>query len=213
MIKLMALMPKRADVSREDFQRYYESNHAPLALGHIEQLKFRKYVRNHIIGPAAGQSGFDCIAEFWYRTAEEAAGAGEFVASGGGEALREDERRFLDQPRIRAFAVKEYLLAGPPREVDGTRVNKTCLLLSVAGALDAEALVLGLRNALEGARARWVLDIPQNPPALPFDGLLTGWCPEAPAGLIRRLSGFIEGSELLRVEALETPPRELYTAA
>ena len=59
-LKALALMPRRPDLTREQFRRYYESRHTPLALRY---LRFRKYVRNHLLD--APDIGFDCVSEFW----------------------------------------------------------------------------------------------------------------------------------------------------
>jgi hypothetical protein len=133
--KALALMPRRPDLTREQFRRYYESRHTPLALRYF---RFRKYVRNHLLN--APDIGFDCVSEFW-PTRMDATFA--LMQTKVGERMREDERQFADHPRIVSGRCVETRLAGAPRPDDETGVIKLALLLRTS--LDAATLVGSLR--------------------------------------------------------------------
>jgi hypothetical protein len=46
MSKNIALLSRRAELTRAQFRDYYETRHAPLAIGYFP---FTRYVRNHLL--------------------------------------------------------------------------------------------------------------------------------------------------------------------
>src|SRR5262245_46715140 len=64
MIKIMLLVSRRPDVSREAFRRYYEEHHAPLAAAHLPFLV--RYVRNYVVDEFRSDLDCDCVTEFWF---------------------------------------------------------------------------------------------------------------------------------------------------
>lgn len=123
MYKFIALIPRRHDVSRDFFQNYYETRHAPLALCYFRG--FGKYLRNHIVEELSGSAAdFDVFSEFWYESMDELAKSGAFLESELAPIIREDERQFMDQSRIRALGTEEYLLFGGERcfEAEATKL-------------------------------------------------------------------------------------------
>lgn len=106
MIKTIALIRRRKDITREDFARHYEEIHAPLALDHLPMIKH--YARNHVISVlVAPQTDFDCVSEFWFETIDDALKVQEFAQSGEGQLIRDDEARFMDSGRTLSFLVEE----------------------------------------------------------------------------------------------------------
>jgi uncharacterized protein (TIGR02118 family) len=105
MLRILALLKKLPTISRDDFCRHYEGNHAPLALPLLEGIE--RYVRYHIEEDLHGEVGFDVITAFWYR--DQAAADALFARLDGpeGKPIREDELRFMDKPGNRFFAVSE----------------------------------------------------------------------------------------------------------
>ena len=112
MFKVIALLSKKPDLSRDEFIEYYETKHVPL----IRELlpKIQEYRRgfldlNGAIIPA-GMSApdFDVITEFWF--ADRAAGENTLATYGGpvGETIRQDEENFLDRSKMRFIVVDEY---------------------------------------------------------------------------------------------------------
>ncbi len=141
--KALALMPRRPDLTREQFRRYYETRHTPLALRYFG---FRRYVRNHLL--TAPDIGFDCVSEFWPRRIEATFA---LMQTKVGERMREDEREFTDQPRIVSGLCDEIQLAGEPRADDETGTRKLALLLRTT--LDAATLTASLRAWAAGRAA------------------------------------------------------------
>ncbi|MBP1690115.1 MAG: ethyl tert-butyl ether degradation EthD [Deltaproteobacteria bacterium] len=204
-LKALALMPRRLDLTREQFRRYYETHHTPLAL---RFFSFRKYVRNHLLD--APDIGFDCVSEFWPRRVEATFA---LMQTKVGERMREDERQFTDQPRIVSGACEETQLAGAPRSDDETGVTKLALLLRTP--LDAATLVGSLRAWAAGTAApgrRVALDSLIGMPhaAFPCDAIL--WLHAVDADGDPRLPAGIEVVGRARTQAEETPTAVLEVA-
>jgi uncharacterized protein (TIGR02118 family) len=110
MIKLVFTLRRREDMTREEFQRYWREQHAPLVKRHADALQIRRYVQVHardtdLDQPVAGARGseprfYDGVAELWWDSLEELVAA--FSSDAGqaaGQELLEDEQRFIDLPR------------------------------------------------------------------------------------------------------------------
>lgn len=105
MIKGMSLIKRKSGLTQEEFSRYYEEFHVPLALKHFP---FSRYVRNYIIKPPdAEEPDFDCITEVWFETMKDCQAAAEFSISEAYKVIAEDEERFMDRSKIIAFLVEE----------------------------------------------------------------------------------------------------------
>lgn len=204
-LKALALMPRRPDLTREQFRRYYETHHTPLALRYFS---FHKYVRNHLL--SAPDIGFDCVSEFWPSRMEATFA---LMQTKVGERMREDERQFTDQPRIVSGLCDEIQLAGAPRSDDETGTAKLALLLRTP--LDATTLIGSLRAWAAGTGApgrRVMLDSLIGMPhaALPCDAIL--WLHAAEADTDPRLPTGIEIVGRALTEAEETPTAVLAEA-
>lgn len=113
LIKGMALIKRRADISREEFARHYEEVHAPLALPHFRDWK--GYIRNHLVETLRGEEpAFDCISEFWHADWKGIESTMKFNASAAAQLLREDELSFMDIPANVSFLVWEDVVLGDP---------------------------------------------------------------------------------------------------
>ena len=110
MIKLVFTLRRREDMTREEFQRYWREQHAPLVTRHADALHIRRYVQVHacdtdldeaIAGPRGSEPRvYDGVAELWWDSLEELVAA--FSSDAGqaaGRELLEDEQRFIDLPR------------------------------------------------------------------------------------------------------------------
>lgn len=108
MFKVIALLAKRPDLSREDFIAYYETTHAPLILSITPEI--RAYRRNFadfteaFAFEDAAPFDFDCVTEIEYddRAAYEAALEKQTAAM---DRIAADEANFLDRGRTRMFIV------------------------------------------------------------------------------------------------------------
>jgi len=122
MIKIVFCLRRRADLSREEFQDYWLTHHAPLVRSHADVLGIRRYVQVHSIddaistavaGPRHSPEPFDGIAELWLDSLDA------LMAAGGSEAgraaskdLLEDERRFIDLERSPLMLADEHVVIG-----------------------------------------------------------------------------------------------------
>ena len=222
--KSLGILSRRPDLSREYFQRYYETSHAPLGMCHYP---FAKYVRNHVQGGI--DPGFDTISEFWQdrQRADE-----RFDPVRAGVIMDQDEMKFMDRSNKRAGPVIEYLLFGPARSVEPGPVNKLAILLTRSAVMtDDDFLELATTfghqvYADNGATvARAMLDIVRSVPGtgvasasvpyltIPHAGILWFWlegdrCPESvpepPPGIS------VAGS--VSMTSHETPPEVLAMA-
>ena len=112
MLKLVALISAKPDISREDFIAYYESSHAPLVKRLLPMIA--EYRRSFVyregdsaIAPPA--PGFDVLTELWFedQAALDAFWARiqepEVIAQ-----IRADEAHFLTSERTELFQVEVY---------------------------------------------------------------------------------------------------------
>lgn len=110
MIKLVFTIHRREDMTREEFQRYWREEHAALVKRHGDALGIRRYVQTHardtdLDEGLAGARGseprfYDGVAELWWDSFEDLVAASTSEAGlAAGEALLEDELRFIDVPR------------------------------------------------------------------------------------------------------------------
>lgn len=191
MMKSIGFLPRRAELSRKEFQDYYEARHAPLAL---PLFPFTKYVRNHLRDQ--DDIGFDTISEFWFPDADEIQA---LMRSAVGDTMRADERRFMAQARIGSAVTQEHLIAGPARGVESGPVLKEALLIGWNGKADkaaraAQAWGRSLAREAGNEILRLTIDIIEPWPGttFPYDAVLWAW---------------LGGSERVLLHA--TPPAEI----
>ncbi|MQY21546.1 EthD domain-containing protein [Nocardia macrotermitis] len=101
MIKMIVLIKRRPDISAEEFGRYYEYEHAPLAArllpAHVAAA-IKDYRQDHAVRIGRGKTdpAYDCVTEFEF---EDVAGLRiwtDWYRGEGGAALRVDEENFMD---------------------------------------------------------------------------------------------------------------------
>ena len=120
MIKLVFCLRKRADLTREEFQRYWSEQHAPLVKSYAATLGIRRYVQVHSIddeislavaGARNSPEPFDGVAELWFDSLDALGAAGGSEAGrAAGQALLEDERRFIDLERSPLLLADEHVI-------------------------------------------------------------------------------------------------------
>jgi hypothetical protein len=112
MVKTIAFLKRKAELSREAFIEYYETKHVPLILAIAPQIC--EYRRNFlveagaIVMPGAAPLDFDVVTEIWYpdRHAYTAAMAA-FTLPANAERIARDEENVFDRFRTRFFEVDE----------------------------------------------------------------------------------------------------------
>jgi uncharacterized protein (TIGR02118 family) len=102
MIKVVVLLPRRNDVSREDFQRYLRETHLPL-VARIPGM--RRLVINWVLPDPTGPApDYDAVAEDWFDDAKAMEAA---FTSAEGKAVVDDTPNFLDMSRFRLMVTEE----------------------------------------------------------------------------------------------------------
>jgi uncharacterized protein (TIGR02118 family) len=112
MFKVVALLARKASLSRDEFIAYYETRHAPLIRSKFPWIV--DYRRNFIdmdgaiLAPGMAAPDFDVITELWFR---DRADYERMLAAHAipkvGEAIADDEANFLDRTKTRFFVVEE----------------------------------------------------------------------------------------------------------
>lgn len=124
MIKLVFALRRRPEMSRDEFQRYWRDNHAPLVRSHAEVLGIRRYVQTHTLADEihallrasrGAPEAYDGVAELWFDSAEAiAAGVATEAGQTAALALLEDERRFIDHANSPLWLAEENPVVPPP---------------------------------------------------------------------------------------------------
>lgn len=115
MIKLVALLKRRSDLSLEEFLAYYEHQHAPLFARSIppdvaDAIRF--YTQSHAVplGSSGSESPFDCVTEFGFDDLEGMRRWTAWYMSDAGKVLRDDEERFMDVGKRVVIVTDEHRL-------------------------------------------------------------------------------------------------------
>lgn len=118
MVKLVFCLRRLPSLSRDEFQRYWREEHAPLVRARADTLGIRRYVQVHAVddgisrlvaGDRNPPEPFDGVAELWFDSLESlgAGGASAEVRAAAAELL-EDERRFIDLERSPFTLAEEH---------------------------------------------------------------------------------------------------------
>lgn len=116
MIKVFYLIPKRPDISDEQFHRYWREIHAPFAF-RISGL--RRYVQSHRIKHAGFSIScpYEGVAEVWFDSLDAAKQMRESREYLDGAFA--DEPNFINTSHLSWIATQEnVVLAGPPMAKD-----------------------------------------------------------------------------------------------
>ena len=107
MVKVIVLMPRRGDMSREDFQQYLRETHLPL----VTRLPgLRRLVVNWVRPDPNEPPPAYAVAEDWF---DDPAAMGAALASPEGQAVAADTPNFLDPSRLAFLVVEEEDVALP----------------------------------------------------------------------------------------------------
>jgi len=105
MVKLVALVRRRADLTQEEFARYWREEHAPLAA----RQGMRRYVIDVALRPQPGGAAprYDGVAEIWW---DDVASMEAALASPAGVAAAADVARFAASVEFLLCAEHEVAL-------------------------------------------------------------------------------------------------------
>lgn len=121
MIKLTFCLRRLPHLSREEFQRYWREQHAPLVAKHAKTLGILRYVQAHTGHDAlngamqasrGGPDAYDGVAELWFESEEAMAANSSEAAALAGAELLEDERKFIDLANSPLWFSKEHVIVG-----------------------------------------------------------------------------------------------------
>jgi uncharacterized protein (TIGR02118 family) len=122
MIKLTFCLTRLPHLSREEFQHYWRTVHAPLVASVAQTLKIRRYVQLHSLPSPVSEDlrasreappEYDGVAELWFDSLESLAENGARPeAQAAGRLLLEDERRFIDLPKSPLWWGEEKPIVG-----------------------------------------------------------------------------------------------------
>ncbi len=121
MFKVFAFLTKREGLGMQEFIDYYEKKHIPfiLSLAPTPLIYKRRYlVRDQELTKSGNMVDCDVMTELGFADQEAfAAWMERLVAPGIAEQVAEDEARFLDRSRTKAYVVQEYVSAATLRIV------------------------------------------------------------------------------------------------
>ena len=116
--KMIALLKKREDISRDEFISHYEVVHVPLMLSIFPTI--REYRRNYadfdsaFLFPDAAPFDFDCVTEFWF---DSEADYKDFLKRSADPdvvaRVEADAQLILARSFTRMFDVQEHITTNP----------------------------------------------------------------------------------------------------
>ncbi len=112
MIKTIAFLKRKAGLSQEAFERYYETQHAPLILSIAPQIcdYRRNFLKSEgaIVMPGLAAPDFDVVTELWYPDeAAFAAALAAFTDPVNAKRIADDEENVFDRAYTRFYMVRE----------------------------------------------------------------------------------------------------------
>jgi len=107
MVKFMAIMKRRDDITLEEFSRYWYEVHGRFA---YTVPNLRRYVQNHAIRLlGGGEPQIDGIGEYWFDDLKSWQRSAEFYLGDEGRAIRDDEVKFMNRSKIFGFVAEERI--------------------------------------------------------------------------------------------------------
>lgn len=204
MKRVLALIPRKPDLTREAFRDHYENVHAPLGMTVLEDIPH--YVRDHVSRSIGGvEPTFDVLSEFGYADPKALQALSERLASKGlGDPIRADELRFMDKPRIVHFPLTPVAhRLGPATEA----TLKLVLLEKAPAGSDRSAFVSGCAHRVKGLAADASSTTFRSlDPSAPYDVVSVLRCPVATfdQATLRRELMRDDQAQLLLVEECAT---------
>ena len=125
MIRLVFLLRKKTSLTRETFQAYWKTHHAPLVKSVSSELGLLRYVQTHTIDDAESaqkargkmETTYDGVAELWW---DDESKLEETLKSEAGQRagklLLDDEKEFIDLENSPIWFAYEYPQINPTPE-------------------------------------------------------------------------------------------------
>jgi uncharacterized protein (TIGR02118 family) len=124
LIKTIALAYRKTGTTREEYNKYWLEQHAPMAARDIPYV--RKYVQNHFIEVPGRQVQGDGIVEMWFDDLESWKKSNDYVMSEAGRSVREDGQKFAEMRAGGFFwVVDEHVIKDELTNPSGGKLFKT----------------------------------------------------------------------------------------
>jgi hypothetical protein len=111
-IKLVAMLKRREDLSLDEFLAYYTDEHVPLFVRTIPPDvadAITHYVQNHAVQLGGTTApAFDCIVEFGFDDLDGLRRWTTFYVGPEGQVLRDDEEKFMDVGKRVVVVTEEH---------------------------------------------------------------------------------------------------------
>lgn len=137
--RIVFLLRRRPELTRDEFQRLWWEEHGPLVASHAATLGIVRYQQVHTTADHRPQAlaAFDGSAELWV-DASQAQGTPEQRAAAAA-ALLADERRFIDLENSPIWVAEEVTLrVGPDRQATHGEARLTAALRRAPGITRAQ---------------------------------------------------------------------------
>jgi uncharacterized protein (TIGR02118 family) len=109
MIKSIVTAYRKPGLSREEFNKYWKEQHAPLAARLIPGV--RRYVQNHLVAVPGMEYEGDGIVEMWYDDVESWQKSIKYIHSPEAKVLAEDAAKFCDlRTAAKVWIVQEHVI-------------------------------------------------------------------------------------------------------
>lgn len=113
--RLVFVLRRRPELTREEFQTYWSVTHAPLVASVADVLGITGYQQVHTISEDTTRAApaFDGVAELWFDPSRSTASPDERRAAA--TLLLDDERRFVDLSASPIWLAEERVMLDGPR--------------------------------------------------------------------------------------------------
>ncbi|KAK3062563.1 hypothetical protein LTS18_003803 [Coniosporium uncinatum] len=105
---MLLMLPRRPDLTPEQFREHYENGHAPLINSLCEDPNLRPilYKRMYFVAELMGPSGYDCVTEIQFRDQEHFQQYAAVMQAPETKAkIEDDEGKFLNRDGVKMVIV------------------------------------------------------------------------------------------------------------
>ena len=148
MIRLVYVLRRLPNLSRQEFQTYWRDTHGPLVAKHSTTMRVRRYVQTHTLddpindllqAPRGTAEPYDGVAELWWNHENEVVeGVGSPEGQKAAEEALEDEKKFIDFSRSSIYWATEVPQINPTPENLVARVETPIIKLCFFGHIKPE---------------------------------------------------------------------------
>jgi len=118
-VKIVYCGRRLPNLTRDEFQQYWRTDHGPLVKSHEDVLRIRRYVQSHTAHdevnermrtPLSRPLPYDGVAELWWESMEDRQPSNpDPKRVQAAHQLFEDEKKFVDHGQSPVFLTKEYV--------------------------------------------------------------------------------------------------------